>query len=194
VWHLGRNVSRPWKLFVVALISVAATALVVIVAFVHESSLPQTRLFKQLVVMRSELDTALSGAPIAYYEREQELGPGAASGAWRLAHWQKTLSGYADGSPAERILGFGTGSTPDRFGKLPHNEYLRLLFEQGIVGFVLFLVAWGGMMKSAPAEVKYCCVILAIYSFSENNLDNFPFISLFILCSSARGSTTVPPP
>jgi hypothetical protein len=43
------------------------------------------------------------------------------------------------------------------------------------------------MIRTAPAGVRYIGLIIAIYSFSENNLDNFPFMSLFILCLSARG-------
>jgi hypothetical protein len=35
--------------------------------------------------------------------------------------------------------------------------------------------------------VRYVGLIVAIYSFSENNLDNFPFMALFVLCLSARG-------
>jgi hypothetical protein len=192
VWLLGGKVGRPWKLFFITLISVTALALVAVVAFVDESALPQTRLVSQLVVMRSELDTALSGAPVAYYEHERELGPGAASGAWRLAHWRKAIAIYAEGSVAERVLGFGTGSSPDYLGKLPHNEYLRMLFEQGFAGLVLFLIAWGGLVKSAKPQIRYCGLILAIYSLSENNLDNFPFMSLFVLCSSARGAAGDP--
>jgi hypothetical protein len=34
--------------------------------------------------------------------------------------------------------------------------------------------------------VRYVGLIVAIYSFSENNLDNFPFMALFVLCLSAR--------
>ena len=72
-------------------------------------------------------------------------------------------------------------------GILPHNEYLRMLFEQGIVGFLLFIFVWYRIIMTAPREVRYIGLIVAIYSFSENNLDNFPFMALFILCLSARG-------
>jgi hypothetical protein len=66
------------------------------------------------------------------------------------------------------------------------NDYLRVLFERGVAGMVCFLVAWTLLIRSAAPDVRYCGVILAIYSFSENNLDNFPFMSLFVLCLSAN--------
>jgi hypothetical protein len=127
----------------------------------------------------------LAGEQVAYYDQEKVLGPGAASGIWRLAHWRQTVATYAGGSTAQKLVGFGIGSSPGFLGKLPHNEYLRVLFEQGIVGLILFLFAWSRIIKTAPRDVRYCGLILAIYSFSENNLDNFPFMSLFILCLSA---------
>jgi hypothetical protein len=84
-------------------------------------------------------------------------------------------------------VGFGIGSSPQILGKLPHNEYLRMLFEQGLLGLGLFLFTWSKLIRTAHPEVRYVGIIIAIYSFSENNLDNFPFMALFVLCLSARG-------
>ena len=95
---------------------------------------------------------------------------------------------YLDGSPVQQVFGFGIGSSPRLLTKLPHNEYLRWLFEQGIVGLMLFVFAWRRIIMSAPAGVRYIGLIVAIYSFSENNLDNFPFMALFILCLSANAA------
>jgi hypothetical protein len=103
-----------------------------------------------------------------------------------VAHWRRTVTTYLDGTPLEQLLGFGFGSSPRILGKLPHNEYLRILFEQGIIGFALFVFAWRRIIMTAPPHVRYIGLIVAIYSFSENNLDNFPFMALFILFLSAR--------
>jgi hypothetical protein len=105
-----------------------------------------------------------------------------------VAHWRRTIETYIQGDPAQQIAGFGIGSSPLILGKLPHNEYLRMLFEQGVIGLALFLFAWYRIIMSAPREIRYIGLITAIYSFSENNLDNFPFMALFVLCLSARGA------
>ena len=143
----------------------------------------------QLSLILSQAHQALDGT-LRYYDAERVLGPGAASGVWRLAHWRQTLDMYTNGTVEQRLLGFGTGSSPVLLdqNKLPHNEYLRLLFEQGAVGLFVFLFAWRGILITSPRPVRYVGLIVAIYSFSENNLDNFPFMSLFILFLSANGA------
>ena len=59
-------------------------------------------------------------------------------------------------------------------------------------GFLLFFAAWRTILKTTPASVRYIGIIVAIYSFSENNLDNFPFMSLFILFLSASDLVSRP--
>ena len=130
----------------------------------------------------------LQGGNIAYYQQERVLGPGTASAIWRVVHWRETITTYLDGTSVQQLFGFGFGSSPRILGKLPHNEYLRILFEQGILGFLLFVFAWRRIIVTAPSHVRYVGLIVAIYSFSENNLDNFPFMALFILFLSAERS------
>lgn len=152
--------------------------------------LPETRITKQVSLILSQARDALGGGALRYYDEERVLGAGAASGIWRIAHWRETVEIYASGTAEQQFLGFGTGSSTlllDQ-NKLPHNEYLRIIFEQGIVGLFLFLFAWRGILIAAPKPVRYVGLIVAIYSFSENNLDNFPFMSLFILFLSARSA------
>ena len=154
-----------------------------------ERLLPQTRLVNQISMMRSDLDDVLSGVEIAYYQKEKVMGSGSGSAIWRVMQWRKTLVNYFDGNPAQQLFGIGIGVSPRILGVLPHNEYLRILFEQGLAGFALFIFAWVRIIKTAPAEIRYIGLIAALYSFSENNLDNFPFMALLILCLSARGDS-----
>jgi len=151
--------------------------------------LPETRLTKQVSVVGAEFQKVVQGEEISYYEQERVLGPGTGSAIWRLAHWIHTLRVYGEGTTFQKIFGLGPGSSIARLGILPHNEYLRILFEQGIAGFGLFMFAWYRIIRNAPAAVRYVGLILAIYSFSENNLDNFPFMSMFILCLSANSAS-----
>lgn len=185
--HFGHLLRHPWRAVAITLATIGGLAGIGLLAFGGETMLPETRLTNQITVMRAELGTVLDGGQVAYYEKEKVLGSGSASAIWRLAHWRKTIVKYADGSLAQQIVGFGIGSSPGFLGKMPHNEYLRVLFEQGLVGLTLFLFAWTKLIRTAPKDIRYCGLILAIYSFSENNLDNFPFMSLFILCLAANG-------
>lgn len=185
-FNFRKQIPKHWRTFVYTLIPV--TVAVVIVLFVAKgtSLLPETRMTKQIEVIGGQLTNVLQGGEIAYYEQERVLGPGTASGIWRVVHWRETITTYLDGTSVQQLFGFGFGSSPRILGKLPHNEYLRILFEQGIFGFVLFVFAWRRIIVTAPSQVRYVGLIVAIYSFSENNLDNFPFMALFILFLSAR--------
>jgi hypothetical protein len=185
--HLRTLIAKPWRTFVYTLIPICGVVAVTFVAMNGAQLLPETRLTKQVSVIGVQLQNVLQGGEVAYYEQERVLGPGTASGIWRIAHWRRTFTTYLDGTVEQHILGFGLGSSPRLMGKLPHNEYLRILFEQGILGFFLFIFAWYRMIKTAPAHVRYVGLVVAIYSFSENNLDNFPFMALLVLCLSARG-------
>jgi hypothetical protein len=185
--HLSRLVSKSSRSLVLMLVAVVGIGGVVFLAAGGEKLLPETRLTNQISVIGGQLQNVLAGGDVAYYQQERVLGSGSASGIWRVAHWRRTFTTYLDGNPGQLLVGFGLGSSPLIMGKLPHNEYLRMLFEQGLVGFGLFLFAWYRIIKTAPTAVRYIGIIVAIYSFSENNLDNFPFMALFILCLSARG-------
>jgi hypothetical protein len=185
--HLGGMVSKRIRSVVFSAAAVAGVAVVTFVSVGGLRLLPESRLINQFAVMGDQMQNVANGSNIAYYAQEKVLGSGSGSALWRLEHWRQTLALYLDGTPVQQIFGFGIGSTVRIMGILPHNEYVRILFEQGIVGLSLFLFAWYRMIRTAPVEVRYIGLIVAIYSFSENNLDNFPFMSLFILCLSARG-------
>jgi hypothetical protein len=186
--HFRNQIPQRWRTFVYSLIPITAVAGIAFFAMNGVSLLPETRLTRQIGVIGGQLQNVLEGGDVAYYEQERVLGPGTASGIWRVAHWRHTVATYLDGTPLQQLLGFGVGSSPRILGKLPHNEYLRMLFEQGLIGFLLFVFAWCRIIQTAPAHVRYIGLIVAIYSFSENNLDNFPFMALFTLCLSARGT------
>jgi O-antigen ligase len=114
------------------------------------------------------------------------MGSGSGSALWRIQHWRDIVVAYSKGTTVEQVFGFGPGSSIAVVEILPHNEYLRMLFEEGLVGLALFLFAWYGIVKTAPPGIRYVALAIAIYSFSENNLDNFPFMALFALCLSAN--------
>jgi O-antigen ligase len=187
VVHLGNMVSKRVRSQVFMLGAIAALAAVAFLSMGGLALLPETRMVNQIAVMGDQMQTVFDGSALDYYAQEKVLGSGSGSAIWRIAHWRETVQLYLDGTPAEQFFGFGIGGAVRLMGILPHNEYLRILLEQGILGMSLFLFAWYRMIRTAPVEIRYIGLIVAIYSFSENNLDNFPFMSLCILCLSARG-------
>jgi O-antigen ligase len=184
--HLTTLVSKKSRSIVYGLAAVGVLAGGVFIATGGERLLPDTRLTHQITVMRTQIANVIDGTNIAYYAQEKVLGSGSGSAIWRVEHWRETITTYAAATVPQQIFGLGIGSSPRMLGKLPHNEYLRLLFEQGIVGFLLFYFAWFRIVRTAPPAIRYVALIVAIYSFSENNLDNFPFMAMFALCLSAR--------
>jgi O-antigen ligase len=60
---------------------------------------------------------------------------------WRIAQWNFLLKAWQD----RPWLGYGIGSASwlTSYNKLAHNDYIRYLVEEGIVGFLLFLMFFG---------------------------------------------------
>ena len=48
---------------------------------------------------------------------------------------------FIEGGPAAWLIGFGPGAEARDVGVHPHNEYLRILFETGVIGFAVWLGA-----------------------------------------------------
>ena len=191
--HLRCRISPHLRLLALAGILAAGSAGAAFLIFGGPDALPETRLVKQIELMRNQFQNVMEGGEIPYYQQERLLGPGATSGVWRLAHWRHTIIIYEQATPTEQLLGLGIGASPLLLPNYPHNEYLRVLFEQGVVGLTLFLAAWWMIIKTAPAALRYIALIVAIYSFSENNLDNFPFMALLILFLAASDRAVTPP-
>lgn len=183
--HLRTRLAPGWKIVALA-VALACVGMLGLLALRGDNLLPETRLTKQIALMGDQFQTVMQGGYISYYQEERMLGPGATSGIWRLEHWRHTLITYADGTPAQQIFGFGVGASPLLLPNYPHNEYLRVLFERGMLGAALFFIMWRCILRTAPASVRYVFLMVAIYCFSENNFDNFPFMSLFVLFLSAK--------
>ena len=128
-----------WRTVAYVTAPVLCLGAVLLVATDALSLLPETRMTNQISVIGGQLQNVLSGGDVAYYQEEKVLGPGSASGIWRVVHWRKTVTTYLDGEPLQQLIGFGLGSSTRILGKLPHNEYLRMLFAEGLMGLFLFL-------------------------------------------------------
>lgn len=118
------------------------------------------------------------------------------------------------------IYGLGLGSStaileatfPKEWGTVPHNEYLRLLADLGVVGTGLFFVAiahwWGGALSAGRSKDKLVrefalpatagILAWAIISITDNPLDYYNAFTQYIgfLCAGALAAaamTELPP-
>jgi O-antigen ligase len=99
------------------------------------------------------------------------------SATWRVIQWQRVISVVKDNI----YFGIGLGGvqySKTLGGYLPHSDYLRILVETGITGFIVVLTAVKSAIKKLfPNEMLVkspltlaCLTIVAISSFSENLL------------------------
>lgn len=90
---------------------------------------------------------------------------------WRISQWYTLLNAWRE----YPLLGYGLGLSTHLVtnGLLPHNDYVRALAEEGIVGFVTFIVFFVAMgvrlvqlMLSAPpgtSQRDFCSILFAIF-------------------------------
>jgi O-antigen ligase len=95
------------------------------------------------------------------------------------------------------IIGKGTGSSRIFVASIssldhPHNDYLRIFHDGGLIGLLFFLIAWGGRMysdwvnwvrleRSTPSIAKYKMAsflgaLSAALSFTTDNTITFSFV------------------
>jgi hypothetical protein len=105
------------------------------------------------------------------------------SGYFRVIHWANIWEIYSSSGLGTLLLGYGIGRTPDlTVLKLlpPHNDYLRILAEYGLINlvvFVGFLLHVLFSLKKSLTRVLF--MVLLIYYFSENLIDHFASMTLY---------------
>ncbi len=107
---------------------------------------------------------------------------------FRLKHWINLWDIYIHGPIENIIFGFGVGSSTalSTSRLVPHNDYLRMLFECGPVTFL-------GFVTCIILTIRYCgrrfeCVpllVVSLYFFTENLIDNFAAMTVFFFSSGA---------
>jgi O-antigen ligase len=104
------------------------------------------------------------------------------SGFFRVIHWTNIWEVYSSKGFGTILFGYGIAQTPDltvlKLG--PHNDYLRLLVEYGLINlavFVCFLLHVLLNLKAGLTRVLF--MVLLIYFFSENLIDHFASMTLY---------------
>ena len=128
------------------------------------------------------LDPKVNLPAMSYERLYYALGTTDLSLAFRIKHWHDLVNLFGTSGLFGWFFGLGIGSSVklSQATMVPHNDYLRILFECGFVTFVGFvsmiavmLVRFGRRWETIPF------MTIAFYMFSENLIDNFLAISVF---------------
>lgn len=104
---------------------------------------------------------------------------------FRIKHWNDILSLILD-NPYSLLFGFGIGESINntKIGLLPHNDYLRLLYECGIFVFISFILIVVFIIKNIGLSYRLIPYLtVSIYFVSENLITNYLAMSLFFITS-----------
>ena len=152
------------------------------------------RIVTQLYMVWHELPLAASGYELDYGHLNRMYGTNDCSGIWRISHWRTCVDVVADANIVQLLCGHGIASSTLLLYNDPHNDYLRVLIEQGIIGLSLYIAFFLTMFRRIDSRYWYCIVMIAIYCFSENNMENLVFMSLFVFfLASAQKKTKMQP-
>jgi hypothetical protein len=126
---------------------------------------------------------------VTYAELVRLLNTTDLSFIFRLKHWVDLWDIYVQGSLYQQLFGFGVGAAVklSDMRLVPHNDYVRYLFECGLVTLIGFMTVLAVSLKAIGrnwAAVPLLGVV--IYFFSENLINNFLAMVIFFF---ALGST-----
>lgn len=147
---------------------------------------PDISVFERFYVVYDSLVLVLSGGislhTVTYGDLVMRLGSSDLSFIFRLKHWLDLLSIYVDSDFYGWMFGFGIGSAAKMsFSQLvPHNDYLRILFEAGFVAFFGFV----GLVSYLLIKLRGCWSVIPLlaisfYFFTENLINNYVAMALF---------------
>lgn len=152
-------------------------------------------LWTKVLIVQEQYADIVAGADVNFWDLGLEYGSTEATSAlWRLSHWREALRVYNNSGGLAQLFGQGLGSSGIILGKLPHNDYLRLLLEVGALGLLTYGAAWIILFRRIRPASRWVAVMMAVYAFSENNLDNFLVMSLFTLFMVGEAQPFPPPP
>ena len=141
---------------------------------------PIDTLIKKVEVAEEGYHKVISDRPIDFYSIIEEKKEDVTSGLWRLYEWHKMLTIFST-SPTDKILfGYGIGTSEQLFKFKPHNDYLRIFLEAGIIGFAFNMLVWIIIYRRMTIRYRWVVVMIAVFCIMENNYDHFPAMSLLI--------------
>jgi hypothetical protein len=103
------------------------------------------------------------------------------SAFFRIIHWTNIWELYSTQGLGVILFSYGAGQTGlvASVPMPPHNDYLRVLAEYGLLSFLVFVFCVVSIMASIKLQAsKMIFTVLLIYFF-ENLIDNFTSMALF---------------
>jgi len=103
---------------------------------------------------------------------------------FRIKHWSNIISVHSQSSLTTKIIGSGVEyihtDMPLFMRKYPHNDYLRVLVENGVLVFLMIVFVYSKTIFLNLRRIELIPLAsLVIFSSSENLLNNFLGMYLF---------------
>lgn len=192
---LMRSSRRYKNTWILGLVVIAVVMLVCLLKVDLFMDVPIVRrIVTQLSLVWHEMPLAASGYELDYGNLSNMYGTGDCSGLWRISHWRTCIDVIASANIVQLLCGYGIGSSSLLLYKVPHNDYIRVLMEQGVIGLTLYMAFFLTVLRRIDYRYIYCIVAVAIYCFSENNMDNLLFMSIFVFfLASAQNKAQLRP-
>jgi len=111
---------------------------------------------------------------------------GYGSFVWRIIYWSKLIYTFFSESFFKIIFGVGVdhltkGFMPYEFmDKDPHNDFIKVILEYGVLGFILFLNFFKKIYKATKNNFNII-ILMIVPMFFGNAIVNFPFNITIIL-------------
>jgi len=193
VFHTSARTDRVQLIAVVLVLSLICLGCLLPASLYQRVPLAN-RLVAQLSLIREELPLAVSGYELDYARLSSVYGESSGSGIWRIAHWRKGVDVLTAANSFQLLVGHGIGSSGLLLDKVPHNDYLRVLIEQGLLGLTLSLAFFAIVLQRIDSRHRYCVVAIALYCICENNMDNLLFMSIFTFFLASAQNRSLPHP
>lgn len=183
---------NKWILVLIGIVAVSLGLLITTHMFMDVPIV--NRIVTQLSLIWHELPVAASGYELDYGNLMRTYGTSDCSGIWRISHWRSCIDVIAEADTVQLLCGHGIGASSLLLYKVPHNDYLRVLMEQGIIGLMLYAAFFLTVFRRIDRRYRYCIVAVALYCLSENNMDNLLFMSIFVFfLASAQNKASIQP-
>lgn len=125
---------------------------------------------------------------VTYGELVTQLRTTDLSFIFRLKHWTDLWEIFRHGSLYQTLFGFGVGASVrlSDMHLVPHNDYVRYLFECGLVSLIGFLmILFNGLRELGRRWITVPLLGVVVYFFSENLINNYLAMIVFFFSMGA---------